>query len=150
MNLRHYFDTAGVEEIASIEAGGAGPGWQRTGNDFRAWMPGTGVPVGAVAVCRFYGTPARGPNSHFYTAHPAECAVVRNDGGWTYEGTAFFVMPEQGGRCPDSSLPVYRAYNNGFASNDSNHRYSTSLPALVAMQQQGWTVEGLAFCGGSN
>ena len=61
VNLRHYFDTAGVEEIASIEAGGAGPGWQRTGNDFRAWGPQMGVPVGAVPVCRFYGTPGMYP-----------------------------------------------------------------------------------------
>ena len=63
---------------------------------------------------------------------------------------AFFVMPAQGGRCPGSTVPVYRAYNNGFAANDSNHRYSTDLAVLTAMQQRGWAVEGLVFCGGAN
>src|SRR5205814_4854662 len=92
VNLRHYFVTAGTAEQASIDTGGAGPGWQRTGNSFRVWVAETGVPVGAAAVCRFYGTPGRGPNSHFYTANPAECASVKRDPGWTYEGIAFYVI----------------------------------------------------------
>ena len=148
VTLRHYFDTASTAEMTSIENGGAGAGWQRTGNDFRAWVAETGVSVGAMPVCRFYGTPGRGPNSHFYTANSAECAKVKADAGWTYEGIAFFVMPPGDGSCADA-VPVHRAYNNGFASNDSNHRYSNDLSRLTLMQQQGWTVEGLAFCGGT-
>ena len=131
--------------MANIEMGGAGPGWQRTGNNFRAWLPEVGVALGAVPVCRFYGTPGRGPNSHFYTADAAECAAVKRDAGWTYEGIAFYATPPQNGQCA-SGIAVYRAYNNGFVRNDSNHRYSTQLPLLTAMQPQGWTVEGVVFC----
>ena len=148
INLRHYFDTASTAEMTSLDNGGAGPGWQRTGNDFRAWVPDSGVPVGAVPVCRFYGRPGRGPNSHFYTADQDECAAVKADAGWMYEGIAFYVMPPGNGRCVDS-VPIYRSYNNGFAANDSNHRYSSDLGRLTVMQQQGWTFEGFVFCGGA-
>ena len=146
VNLRHYFVTANAAEQRSIETGGAGPGWQRTGNDFRLWVPESGVPVGAVPVCRFYGTPGRGPNSHFYTANPAECAAVKRDPGWTYEGIAFYAIPPVNDQCV-LSAPVHRAYNNGFVRNDSNHRYSTQPTLLQAMVSQGWVVEGVAFCG---
>lgn len=146
VDLRHYFITSNAAEQKSIDSGGAGPGWQRTGNNFRLWVPEVGVPVGAVPVCRFYGTPGRGPNSHFYTASGAECAAVKRDAGWTYEGIAFYVLPPQNDQCVGSQ-PVYRAYNNGFVRNDSNHRYSTQLGVLQAMTAQGWSVEGVAFCG---
>ena len=149
VNLRHYFVTANAAEMRSIETGGAGPGWQRTGNDFQSWVAEIGVPVGASPVCRFYGTPGRGPNSHFYTANPAECAVVKRDPGWTYEGIAFYVTAPINDQCPGSAA-VYRAYNNGFVSNNSNHRYSSQREVLEAMTSQGWSVEGVAFCGAPN
>ena len=47
-------------------------------------------------VCRFY---AKGPNSHFYTAEAVECAAVKNDPGWTFEGIAYY--------------DVYRSTNRG-------------------------------------
>ena len=34
-------------------------------------------PTACRAVCRFFGTPGKGPNSHFYTADAAECAKVK-------------------------------------------------------------------------
>jgi hypothetical protein len=43
-------------------------------------------------------------------------------------------------------LAVQRAYNNGYARNDSNHRYSTSDSEMRAMQREGWTVEGNVMC----
>ena len=50
------------------------------------------------------------------------------------------------GVCPLDSRPVYRAYNNRFAKNDSNHRYLTSRSILREMVGQGWTYEGAVFC----
>ena len=143
--LDHYFITSAPGEIIATDTGAAGPGWERTGLGFRAFTPATAIPPGALPVCRFYGTPGRGPNSHFYTMNPDECAAVKRDPGWTYEGIAFHAYAPVNDQC-SGSVPVYRAYNNGFARNDSNHRYSTQLSFLQSMTLQGWTVEGVAFC----
>ncbi len=149
-DLRHYFMTANAAEMASIESGGAGPGWQRTGYGFSAFVPEAGVPIGARPVCRFYGTPGIGPNSHFYTADAGECAAVKRDPGWSYEGTAFYAFVPDHEQCAAGERPVYRAYNNGYVRNDSNHRYALELPLLEGLKPQGWTIEGAVFCTGSN
>jgi uncharacterized delta-60 repeat protein len=155
VNLKHYFLTASPAEAAGIDAGAAGPGWQRTGENFRAWQPiaaGSlnGVPQLAQTLCRFYGTPGRGPNSHFYTINMPECDFVRQDPGWTFENYAFYayapLTTQAGNSCPGGLLPVYRVYNNRFAQNDSNHRYMTSAGTYQQMQQQSWMGEGLVFC----
>ena len=101
--------------------------------------------VGARPVCRFYGTRGVGPNSHFYTVDADECAAVKRDPGWTYEGTAFYVMPAVAQQCAGGAPPVFRAYNNRFAFNDSNHRYATDYGLLQALQAQGWWMEGTVF-----
>jgi uncharacterized delta-60 repeat protein len=144
--LGHYFITAGASEIASIEAGGAGPGWQRTGYGFRAYLPESGVAPGALPVCRFYGTPGRGPNSHFYTPNASECAAVKLDPGWTLEGIAFYLFAPANGQCGIGQQVVYRVYNNRFAQNDSNHRYTTDSNLYAQMQAQGWLPEGVVMC----
>jgi uncharacterized delta-60 repeat protein len=144
--LGHYFVTAGPGEIANIESGGAGPGWQRTGLGFRAYIPESGVAVAAASVCRFYGTPGLGPNSHFYTASAAECAAVKSDPGWTYEGIAFYIPVPAGGQCASGTTAVYRSYNKRFAQNDSNHRYTTDAAVYDTMVAQGWAGEGIVMC----
>jgi uncharacterized delta-60 repeat protein len=152
--LDHYFITADPAEAAAIDAGAAGPGWERTGLGFRAWIAAQGVPnaqlpgiPGAASpVCRFYGTPGVGPNSHFYTVDAKECDAVRGDAGWRFEGIGFYVIAPAEGRCVFGTVPVYRAYNNKFAQNDSNHRYATSLAVIASMTRQGWIAEGVAFC----
>ena len=50
------------------------------------------------------------------------------------------------GVCPLDSIPVYRLYNNRFAKNDSNHRYTTSRSMRNEMKGQGWIDEGTVFC----
>ena len=145
-NLNHYFSTGGTGEIAAIESGAAGPGWSRTGLGFKAYAPETGIAPGAQPVCRFYGTPGVGPNSHFYTVDPVECELVKRDPGWTYEGTAFYIVPPTYGQCAPTQQPVYRAYNLRFAQNDSNHRYTTDAAVYGQMQAQGWAGEGVKFC----
>jgi hypothetical protein len=148
--LDHYFLTADTDEIAAIDAGAAGPGWQRTGFGFSAWGVndlGQSCP-GCVPVARFYGTPGLGPNSHFYTGQAAEAAGLRNPGsGWTYEKDAFNTwVPTADGTCEYDLVPVYRLYNGRWMFNDSNHRYVTSQRVRAEMRARGWADEGARFC----
>lgn len=146
--LDHYFVAAGQDEIAGILAGNAGRSWQVTGEAFKVYpsMPQDTF-VAAAPVCRFYGRPAGGPNSHFFTAESPECEFVKRAGGWFYEGIGFYIRPVLAdGTCPDGLLSVNRAYNNGFARNDSNHRFSTSESTMAQMAREGWAVEGTVMC----
>ncbi len=105
-------------------------------------------------MCRFYGNPdlnpatgtRRGPNSHFYTIEAAECAAVKLDDGWRFESYDFNGWPIGPVGCPDDTQPVMRAYNNRFAQNDSNHRYTTSTAIYDQMIADGWSGEGTVFC----
>lgn len=146
--LNHYFMTADAAEVAGIDAGSAGPGWVRTNATFNAWPTAADAPYNASQVYRFYGTPKIGPNSHFYTISSAEFANVLHDRGWTYEyGNWFWVIaPTAPGQCPVNTTLVYRAYNDRFAFNDSNHRYTASLAVLQSMVSQGWIAEGVVMC----
>ncbi|CAN5296843.1 hypothetical protein BH11PSE11_BH11PSE11_10640 [soil metagenome] len=144
--LNHYFITAVPAESAAIEAGAAGPGWVRTGKTLRVFTPQNGVDAGARPVCRFYGTRGLGPNSHFYTVNEDECAAVKLDPGWTFEGVAFYAFLPVANGCVSGTVPVYRMYNQRFAQNDSNHRYATNLALLEPLLAQGWKFEGIAFC----
>ena len=137
--LDHYFITYDGAEAVGIDAGAAGPGWSRTAASFR--------PGGPASVCRFYGTPGIGPNSHFYTAEPDECDAVRLDPGWTYEGVGFYTTRPVDGACAAPLVPVHRLYNDGFAHGiDSNHRYVTDVSLIAPMVTRGWIHEGVVFC----
>ncbi len=136
--LGHYFMSIDDSEARGIDAGAAGAGWARTGLGFR--------PGGTAPLCRFYGTPGIGPNSHFYTADRGECEAVKRDRGWTYEGLAFHVNPVTVGGCAPPLRPVHRLYNNRWMFNDSNHRYVTDTSLIPPMEQAGWIHEGVAFC----
>jgi hypothetical protein len=146
-NLNHYFLTANALEAQQIDAGSAGPGWTRTHRSFRAYRGIEGAPasMGLGQVCRFYGTPGRGPNSHFYTAFASECAGVQQDPGWRLEDPEAFaiLVPDAATPCDH---PVYRAYNHRAAFNDSNHRYMTERSDYEAMVAAGWSGEGPVFC----
>jgi dienelactone hydrolase len=147
--LDHYFLAAGQDEIDSILAGGAGPGWELTRESFKVWpqMPADTL-TQAAPVCRFYGALAGGPNSHFFTASADECEIVKRNGGWFYEGIGFYIRPVGSNprQCPPGLLSVNRAYNNGFIRNDSNHRFTTSDSTIREMESAGWTVEGTVMC----
>jgi serine protease len=144
-DLNHYFLTANAQEAQQIDAGGAGPGWTRTNRSFKGYQGIQGSPLSSHTVCRFYGTPGRGPNSHFYTAFASECAGVQQDPGWRLEDPEAFAIfvPNAVTSCDH---PVYRAYNNRAAFNDSNHRYMTERSDYDAMVAAGWTGEGQVFC----
>lgn len=161
--LNHYFLTADPAEMVGIDNGAAGPGWTRTGMGFNAYTLDSGIGEKA-AVCRFYGDArlgadgARiGPNSHFYTANAFECESVKTSPGWLYEALAFSVSLPIEGMCepgrdattilaPDKLRPVYRAYNNRYMFNDSNHRYTPDSAVYQTMINQGWIGEGVVFC----
>lgn len=138
--LGHYFRTASTGETEFVTNGGAGPGWVRNNEDFKAYMPGIGP---GNDVCRFYNPTA---NTHFYTANPGECTWVKTDPGWTYEGLAFRIEVPNGTTCPSGTVPVYRNYNNRHAVSDPNHRFSTNFATYDAMIAQGWPGEGVVMC----
>ena len=148
--LDHYFVAAGQDEIDAILAGAAGAGWELTGESFKVFprMPADTTTL-AGPVCRFYGKPAGGPNSHFFTASAEECQIVKSGPGWFYEGIGFYIRPVDPGptrQCPFGLLSVNRAYNNGFPRNDSNHRFTTSDSTIREMGRKGWSVEGTVMC----
>ena len=143
--LGHYFISSGPDEIRSVDSGGAGPGWVRTGGEFGTYLNANDAP-GLSPVCRFYGTPGRGPNSHFYTPNATECDAVKRDPGWTYEGVAFYIQEAHDGQCPAGTTPVYRSYNGGAARNDSNHRYTVDATVFARSSSFGYFPEGVAMC----
>lgn len=145
--LDNYFLTANTSEASAIDGGSAGPGWIRTGNTFKSG--------GSTAVCRFYGSQSPGPNSHFYTPLGAECdrlkqlqtTIPATEKRWNFESLDFISTVPINGTCASGLLPVYRAYNNGFARGvDSNHRISTSQAAIQDVTNRGWINEGIVMC----
>lgn len=143
--IGHYFFTSDPAEIAGVDGGGAGAGWVRTGGQFGTFTAAGDAP-GLSPVCRFYGTPGIGPNSHFYTADAAECEKVKTDPGWTYEGIAFHIQEATAGRCAAGTTPIYRSYNNGAARNDSNHRFTVDPTVFSRSPAFGHVAEGVAMC----
>jgi len=124
-----------------LDAGVVVPGWRRTGYAFNTFAPGAaGMPA-----CRFFGTPGIGPSSHFFTIDAAECAKVRANPAWTFEGLAFQAEPPGVGTCPGDRAVVTRLYNNG-KGGQASHRYTTSHEVGGNMVGEGWVVEGPVFC----
>ena len=146
-HLDNYFITANANEAMQIDNGSAGPGWNRTGNAFKSG--------GSTAVCRFYGSLYPGPNSHFYTLAGSECDTLKQlqastpatQMRWNFESLDFFSTAPISGVCSTGTVPVYRAYNNGFARGvDSNHRITSSPSALQEVVARGWVDEGTVMC----
>jgi len=153
----HYFMSINPEEVAALDQGRVSD-WRRTGQQFKAWVRASDAPANAVPVCRFY---ALGPDSHFFTASATECANLkaleqqqrkadaaagRRFEGWGYEGIAFYSILPRDRSCPAGMSPVNRFYNNRYAQNDSNHRFTGDLLQRSAMSV-GWNDEGSQFCG---
>lgn len=140
--LDHYFATQDAAEIAELGAG-VHPGWAPTGESFLAYRPlqssGRAAPV-----CRFYGLPGAGLDSHFYSASAAECDAVaqRFAAAWQLESRDAFeaLLPDPvTGACPSELQPVYRLWNNRA---DSDHRYTTQAAVRARMVGAGYVPEG--------
>ncbi|MES2934805.1 MAG: trypsin-like peptidase domain-containing protein [Pseudomonadota bacterium] len=146
-NLDHYFITADAAEATQIDQGSAGPGWSRTGQSFKSG--------GSAPVCRFYGSMSPGPNSHFYTVNTDECSGLKDlqastpasQKRWNFESLDFYASPPANKTCLSGLVPVYRAYNNGFAlGKDSNHRIARDIGAINQVVARGWIDEGIVMC----
>jgi len=135
----HFFVTALPEEIRALDSGTIG-GWARTGHAFYVDEIGA---TGASSVCRFWSAQTFAPkSSHFYTASKEECAAVKENRDWSFEGEVFAVeAPYLAVLCREGTVPLYRLYNNGDGG-APNHRYTTSPSARADMVLQGWVPEG--------
>ena len=139
----HYFLTADPAEIAALDSG-VFAGWARTGEGFKAYAAGSYNDGAVRPVCRFYGLPSAGLDSHFYSASPAECFAVDERFGteWRIESDNVFQvgLPDTAtGVCPGGTIPVYRMFNG---RRDANHRYTTSTAIRATMEAAGWIREG--------
>lgn len=140
----HYFLTADAAEAAMLDAGTLVPGWKRTGVTFRAFA-NDGEQPGALPVCRFFGTPGRGPDSHFYTANATECELVKSNPNWKYEAIAFFIQVPGANGCPDATQSIYRSFYPGPNVRASNHRFVPDLTVHAKMASSS-TLEGAVMC----
>ena len=135
----HYFVTALPKEIAALDAG-VFFGWSRTGLSFDVLAVDE---ASSANVCRFWsGQTFVTKSSHFYTPFDWECAIVKRNRDWVYEGLVFSMMlPDVAGACSGRNVPLYRLYNNG-QTGAPNHRYTTSPAVRSQMLAQGWVAEG--------
>ncbi len=106
-------------------------------------------------MCRAYGNPNAGLDSHFYSASPLECleTLANFHGDWLHESSEVFQMelPDQvTGACPAGSVPIFRAWN-GRA--DSSHRYLATLAlrddmvARLGFIAEGYGPNAVTLCG---
>ena len=132
-SIRHYLIGTGSDEKDSLLIGSGAGGWYLMDEGFNAW-PAAGAAPAAV-------------NSHFYTAGPSECEMLKQpSSGWTYEGIAFRALVPTKGSCYPGTTPVWRLYNDRAAQSDSNHRFIPSADTYRHMIANGWIGEGAAFC----
>jgi hypothetical protein len=140
--LDHYFITADPKEIADLD-GGVHAGWARTGMTFQAVKAGAQVSNSA-PICRFYGKPESGLDSHFYAATTEECETLKRDFPdlWVFESgevfRAFAVDPDTG-KCAADTSPIHRLWNKRA---DVNHRYTDQLSVFETMVGKGYEPEG--------
>lgn len=139
--LDRYFVTAD-EEIAALDAG-VHPGWTRTGEAFPVYAP-DGSDGRGWSVCRFYGLPQAGLDSHFISARFDECNAMREPPfhpSWVIERSEAFDAPLPDtltGQCPFGSLPIHRFWN----PRNGDHRYVVSTPLRARLVADGWIAEG--------
>lgn len=139
----HYFVTGTPGETAKLD-NGSFPGWKRTGLKFKAYP--NGYP-GSQSMCRFFSTAFGVRSSHFYTPLASECADVKANASWSFEGDVFgVVLPTAAGACPPGFTQLYRLYNEG-QGGAPNHRYTTDVQVRSVMVAFGWTPEGQGALG---
>jgi hypothetical protein len=156
--LRHYCITAEDAEKQALDAG-VYPGWQRTGESFKAYAAGSRAGGSINPVCRFYSPPLIylysvnypdevGADSHFFSADAGECMAVFRKWWWFWgwpEDNVFQIdLPnKKSGACPVGTIPVYRLWNQRV---DSNHRFTKSEAIKAQMLAAGYLDEGVRMC----
>ena len=141
--FNHYFMSADPAEINALDTGYF-TGWARTGYQFKAYATGSSAGPSQNPVCRYYGLPSAGIDSHFYSASSVECWEVNQYYGteWQIESDNVFQIDLPNtttGACPAGTIPVYRVFNG---HHDANHRYMTSRSVRAQMEALGWIREG--------
>ena len=141
--LDHYFVTQFPAEIEALDAGKYA-GWVRTGLTIPTFDSATGAGAKSMPVCRFYGNPKRGLDSHFYSASKAECDAVQQKwpDDWFLESEEAFrinTLDPVTGQCAAGTKAVYRLYNK---RPDINHRYTTDPAVFDSMVAKGYAAEG--------
>lgn len=149
--LRHYYITADAAEKQALDTG-VHPGWQRTGESFKAYAAASRAGGSINPVCRFYSPPISvvadevvvGADSHFFSADAGECMAVFRKlwwfWGWPQDNAFQIDLPDKKtGACPVGTIPVYRLLNQRV---DSNHRYTTSTAIRAQMLAAGYLSEG--------
>jgi hypothetical protein len=143
-----YFMTSTPAEAASLDGTGAGGGWARTGEMFRAWRNDTSAPADTVPVCRLVGKSGSTRSDHMFSSNAAECTTLKNDATWTYEGDVFRVRPVVNGGCPAGHELVTRLVKAASSVGEQRHRWITDTSLLTPLVAAGWKVEGAVWCGG--
>jgi Platelet-activating factor acetylhydrolase, isoform II len=143
--INHYYYTDNAFEANQLTTSPY-MSWKATGNGFKAWpAPPT---VATLPVCRF-DLAGHGPGAGFafFSASASDCSMLMGNRGWNYFGTVFYVQPVDANlQCPAGYIGVNRAYNNGAAHFDTNHRYNTSDSIMRDMARQGWSYEATVMC----
>lgn len=140
----HYFITSGANEVAALDAGQF-TGWTRTGLEIPATR--LGVADSSLPVWRFFSAAFAPRSSHFYTTSETECAAIKQNQHWQFEGMVFNLrVPDLDGNCAVGTQPIYRLYNGG-KSGAPNHRYTMSLVVRDHMLALGWIPEGYGAAG---
>jgi hypothetical protein len=152
--LDHYYITASAAEKQDLDSG-VHPGWQRTGESFKAYAAGSRAGGSINPVCQFYSpavlfveeSPAPGAESHFFSAHASECmSVFRNlwwFWGWPQDNVFQIDLPDASGACPQGTVAVHRLWNQRA---DANHRYTKNAAIRAQMIADGYLDEGVRMC----
>ncbi|MFO1313274.1 MAG: hypothetical protein U1F41_14545 [Burkholderiales bacterium] len=134
----HYFATSLADEVSKLD-NGTFAGWARTGKQFNVYASGT---TGTTPTCRFFSTAFGSKSSHFYATSASECATVKANPNWQFEGEVFNTSAVAAdGTCASPLLPLFRLYNNG-QGGAPNHRYTTEAAVRTQMIGAGWVPEG--------
>jgi YVTN family beta-propeller protein len=132
-----YFNTADGIETRLLGDGVFGDDWHRTMEFWRAWKYGTPDRVPMCRLVSFDG----GNVSHLYTTDASQCAELKANGGWRYEGTSYYVAtPDTAGSCRDGTEPLFRLFNQSPDAPD--YRYTADIVVRDAMALDGWRIEG--------
>jgi hypothetical protein len=70
-------------------------GWVRTGKQVNVYANGS---AGTIPTCRFFSTSFGAQSSHFYATSASECATVKANPNWQFEGEVFATQPPAAGR----------------------------------------------------
>ena len=140
--LKKYFMTGRAYEVAILDSVPAL--WQRTGQRFATHRIDS--PVG-VDVCRFWAFDNASINTHFHSASPSDCALVRGQPWARDEGVPMraqtLIQPQTPAPfCPADTVKVIRLFNKATI----NHRYLTESVLSRTTLTADWQSDGVAFC----